>query len=267
MVNSQSTIALYGADNILLSMKEKVSSIGISLISFPQLDSQSELGSQMRDIVNSTAALVILKSDANLASIVHFYFAANKKVYLLSESETLVGLPKGVKLVSSLIGIVKDLLKETESAIIDTRIGKIELRFNSFGLYLLKTSKQAEVHPKPSKLVLKVKKQLDDFFDGKRKSFNLKVFLKGTEFQRKVWEQLLKIPFGHTVSYGDLAVKLGDSNASRAVGLANSKNPIWIVVPCHRVLSKEGDLTGYAGGLKLKQFLLDLESNQMSLFN
>jgi len=81
-----------------------------------------------------------------------------------------------------------------------------------------------------------------------------------------VWAELCSIPYGHTISYGELAEKVGDTKASRAVGLANAKNPIWMIVPCHRVLSKEGDLTGYAGGLKLKQQLLDLESHQMRLF-
>jgi len=107
---------------------------------------------------------------------------------------------------------------------------------------------------------------LEAYFEGKRKAFSLKVGLTGTDFQRKVWNKLSKIPYGQTLSYGDIANRLGDHNASRAVGLANSKNPIWIIIPCHRVLSKEGDLTGYAGGLKLKQQLLELESKQMSLF-
>lgn len=110
--------------------------------------------------------------------------------------------------------------------------------------------------------------QLGDYFDGKRKDFNFKLNPKGTDFQQKVWQELLHIPFGKTISYLDLSKKLGDVKAIRAVASANGKNPLWIVIPCHRVIGTDGSLTGYAGGLWRKKWLLEHENptNQQSLF-
>ena len=101
--------------------------------------------------------------------------------------------------------------------------------------------------------------ELEEYFQGMRKTFNLKVDLHGTSFQKKIWNELLKIPYGSTISYIDLAIKHGDVKSIRAVGMANAKNPIAIIVPCHRVIGANGDLTGYAGGLQRKKWLLDLE--------
>ncbi|MET8782797.1 MULTISPECIES: methylated-DNA--[protein]-cysteine S-methyltransferase [unclassified Streptomyces] len=101
--------------------------------------------------------------------------------------------------------------------------------------------------------------QLRAYFAGESKDFTLEMRLQGTPFQRSVWEQLRKIPYGETRSYGELADALGNPGASRAVGLANGKNPIGIIVPCHRVVGANGDLTGYGGGLARKRRLLDFE--------
>lgn len=101
--------------------------------------------------------------------------------------------------------------------------------------------------------------QLNDYFEGKRTHFDFKLNLQGTEFQKKVWIELLNIPFGKTLSYLGLAKKLGNIEAIRAVASANGKNPLWIVVPCHRVIGKDGSLTGYAGGLWRKKWLLEHE--------
>ncbi|MFJ9558796.1 methylated-DNA--[protein]-cysteine S-methyltransferase [Streptomyces fuscichromogenes] len=101
--------------------------------------------------------------------------------------------------------------------------------------------------------------QLSAYFDGELKEFTLELRLNGTSFQRSVWDQLRLIPYGETRSYGELAEALGNPQASRAVGLANGKNPIGIIVPCHRVIGAHGGLTGYGGGLPRKQRLLDLE--------
>ena len=111
-------------------------------------------------------------------------------------------------------------------------------------------------------------KQLREYFDGTRTTFNLKLNPKGTSFQKQVWNELLKIPYGKTVSYMDLTKKLGDVKAIRAVANANGKNPLWIIVPCHRVIGSDGSLTGYAGGLHRKQWLLEHENpiKQQSLF-
>lgn len=101
--------------------------------------------------------------------------------------------------------------------------------------------------------------QLGEYFDGKRTDFDLPLDPDGTEFQHQAWDALVKIPFGETISYGEQAVMLGDKNKSRAVGAANGKNPIPIVVPCHRVVGSNGHLTGFAGGLNVKAWLLDHE--------
>jgi methylated-DNA-[protein]-cysteine S-methyltransferase len=110
--------------------------------------------------------------------------------------------------------------------------------------------------------------QLNDYFEGKRNDFTFKLNPAGTEFQQKVWRGLLEIPFGKTMSYMELSKKLGDVKAIRAVASANGKNPLWIVVPCHRVIGTDGSLTGYAGGLWRKKWLLEHENPtiQQSLF-
>jgi methylated-DNA-[protein]-cysteine S-methyltransferase len=104
------------------------------------------------------------------------------------------------------------------------------------------------------------KRQLAAYFDGRLRDFDLPLTMHGTEFQRKVWDELLLIPFGSTVSYGELARRVGDPKASRAVGTANGRNPISIIVPCHRVIGANGKLTGYGGGLWRKDALLTFES-------
>ena len=110
--------------------------------------------------------------------------------------------------------------------------------------------------------------QLDEYFNGKRESFNLTVNPKGTAFQKKVWKALLKIPYGKTKSYLEQSTILGDVKAIRAVASANGKNPLWIVIPCHRVIGSDGSLTGYAGGIWRKKWLLAHENpvKQQSLF-
>jgi methylated-DNA-[protein]-cysteine S-methyltransferase len=104
-----------------------------------------------------------------------------------------------------------------------------------------------------------VKEQLSAYFDGDLKEFDVPLAFEGTEFQRRVWAELLRIPYGETTSYGELAERLGRPTAARAVGLANGKNPISIIVPCHRVVGAGGSLTGYGGGLPRKRFLLSFE--------
>ena len=110
--------------------------------------------------------------------------------------------------------------------------------------------------------------QLNEYFEGKRTSFDFKLNPKGTDFQQKVWKSLLEIPFGKTRTYLEQSKILGDVKAIRAVASANGKNPLWIVVPCHRVIGTDGSSTGYAGGLWRKKWLLEHENptNQVSLF-
>lgn len=105
-----------------------------------------------------------------------------------------------------------------------------------------------------------VKRQLNAYFDGELKEFSLSLAPRGTEFQLRVLDALQRIPFGETCSYGELAQVIGKPNASRAVGAANGRNPLPIVIPCHRVIGSNGTLTGFGGGLDVKQFLLNLEN-------
>lgn len=107
--------------------------------------------------------------------------------------------------------------------------------------------------------------QLDEYFDGARRTFDLEVELRGSDFQRAVWEQLRTIPYGETVSYGAIALALGRMDRVRAVGAAVGSTPVPIVVPCHRVIGADGSLTGYGGGLERKQRLLDLEAGRLAL--
>ena len=103
------------------------------------------------------------------------------------------------------------------------------------------------------------KVQLEEYFSGKRKVFDLPLNPEGTDFQKRVWDELLKIPYGETITYMELAVRLGDAKAIRAVGTANGRNPIALIIPCHRVIGAGNKLTGYAGGIWRKKILLELE--------
>lgn len=116
--------------------------------------------------------------------------------------------------------------------------------------------KRADSHP----LFLRAKAQLAEYFSGKRREFDLPLEPLGTEFQKKAWNALREIPYGKTLSYGEQARKIGNPKSARAIGAANGRNPISIFVPCHRVVGSAGDLTGFAGGLETKRFLLELES-------
>ena len=112
---------------------------------------------------------------------------------------------------------------------------------------------------KETELIKEAFKQLREYFQGNRKFFELPLEPSGTEFQRKCWKALLEIPYGHTRSYGEIAKKIGNPKASRAVGMSNNRNPISIFIPCHRVIGANGKLVGYAGGLNVKEYLLNLE--------
>jgi AraC family transcriptional regulator of adaptative response/methylated-DNA-[protein]-cysteine methyltransferase len=115
------------------------------------------------------------------------------------------------------------------------------------------------VVPGRNRYIDQIAGELDEYFRGERQRFDVPLDLKGTEFQERVWQELLNIPFGETISYEELATRIGKPTAQRAVGLANGRNRLPIVVPCHRVIQKNGQLRGYGGGLWRKQFLLDLE--------
>ena len=156
-----------------------------------------------------------------------------------------------------------------EKAIINTPLGITEIQGDENGISKIYIrDENVEITSKiPSKLKEAVI-QLQEYFEGKRTHFTFLLHPSGTEFQKKVWQELLNIPFGKTCSYLELSKKLGDVKAIRAVAAANGKNPLWIVVPCHRVIGSDGSLTGYAGGLWRKKWLLEHEnpSVQKTLF-
>ncbi|GAB2762879.1 methylated-DNA--[protein]-cysteine S-methyltransferase [Salinimicrobium soli] len=155
----------------------------------------------------------------------------------------------------------------TSRAVIDTPLGTAILEGDEKGLISLSLSEEnpGEINPE---ILRHAVVQLREYFEGTRKEFDLPLNPQGTDFQKRVWELLLEIPFGSTCSYMDLAKQYGDPKAIRAIASANGKNPLWILVPCHRVIGSDGSLTGYAGGLWRKKWLLDHEnpSTQQSLF-
>ena len=113
-----------------------------------------------------------------------------------------------------------------------------------------------------AKLFIEARKQLEAYFTGELIEFDLPLAMRGTEFQKQVWQELQTIPYGVTISYGELAQRVGNPNSSRAVGAANGRNPISIIVPCHRVIGSNGKLTGYGGGMERKEWLLAHESKR-----
>lgn len=157
-----------------------------------------------------------------------------------------------------------------KTAFIKTPVGILELKADADGLAsVLFRDSENVVIPKeiPAELRDAVA-QLQEYFEGKRQEFSLKLSPEGTDFQKRVWNQLQEIPFGKTTSYQQLANTLGDPKVIRAAASANGKNPISIIIPCHRVIGSDGSLTGYAGGLHRKKWLLEFESPspQQSLF-
>lgn len=151
------------------------------------------------------------------------------------------------------IGFIK--IYSDETSIIALTIGSRENNkkyiWDNYEKYVLKN--------RTPKILEEAKKQIDEYFKGKRKKFELKLKIEGTDFQKKVWNALLEIPYGETRSYKQIAEMIGNPKAFRAVGLANNKNKIGIIIPCHRVIGANGKLVGYASGLENKRFLLDLE--------
>ncbi|MCD7842664.1 MAG: methylated-DNA--[protein]-cysteine S-methyltransferase [Lachnospiraceae bacterium] len=142
---------------------------------------------------------------------------------------------------------------------IRTPIGYLTAVDDGFALLKLQTAPEATEEKITGSVAKELKVQLGEYFDGKRKEFTIPFILKGTPFQKEAWMALCDIPYGETRSYKEQAESLGRPNAYRAVGGANHLNPIMILVPCHRVVGADGRLKGYAGGLEIKQFLLDLE--------
>jgi methylated-DNA-[protein]-cysteine S-methyltransferase len=158
--------------------------------------------------------------------------------------------------------------------IIDSPVGKLKLVASDKGLagvlWQRENTRPAPlseaVEDKQHPVLVETERQLGEYFAGKRKTFSIALDLRGTQFQKDVWEALLAIPFGETRSYGQLAKQLGNPRATRAVGAANGRNPVSIIVPCHRVIGSSGKLTGFGGGLETKAHLLSLEDVRDKLF-
>jgi len=139
-------------------------------------------------------------------------------------------------------------------------IGILEIELKNNVVLGLKVVESCDNISEVTGYFAQVAKQLDEYFAEKRTKFELNILLKGTEFQKNVWAELLKIPYGKTKSYQEIAEAVGKPNAQRAVGSACNKNPILLIIPCHRVVSKSGKLTGFACGLDVKQKLLNIEN-------
>ena len=141
-------------------------------------------------------------------------------------------------------------------------IGTLEITATEAGISsLFFVEETVEINTDKTQILIEAEQQLTAYFEGGRSNFDLKLDLQGTEFQLKVWSKLLEIPYGTTISYLQLAKRIGNVKSIRAVGGANGRNPISILVPCHRVIGNNGDLTGYGGGLWRKEWLLKHENN------
>lgn len=148
--------------------------------------------------------------------------------------------------------------------VVNSPVGPLLVHGTAEGLQEIRFADEAAPEPTPTDpaaqaILERARAQLTEYFAGARRRFDLPLAPAGTAFQRRVWAALREIPYGHTESYGELAARLGKPTAARAVGLANGRNPLPVVVPCHRVIGTDGSLTGYAGGLAIKRQLLELE--------
>ncbi len=144
----------------------------------------------------------------------------------------------------------------------DSPIGKLRITENGTtitGLDLPSALRETDADNDETDLLLEAARQLSEYFAGRRKTFSLPLAPQGTPFMKRVWDQLLQVGYGETCSYKAIATAVGNPNATRAVGMANNRNPIPIIIPCHRIIGADGSLVGYGGGLPLKKYLLDLE--------
>lgn len=150
-----------------------------------------------------------------------------------------------------------------ETATYQASFGTLQIVSNGEAIISLKMESPHSHSSPQSSLMKDVFRQLDDYFAGNRTEFDFPLQLDGTPFQQSVWNELLQIPYGETISYQELAKRVGNPKASRAVGNANGKNPVCIVVPCHRVVRANGDLGGYAYGIAMKKSLLSIENKKL----
>ena len=151
---------------------------------------------------------------------------------------------------------------QTHTACYRSEIGPFEIVGTQQGILTISFNREPAVMDRNLPACMtECLRQLDEYFNGRRRKFSLSLLLKGTDFQKAVWRQLKTIPFGQTASYGDVARAIGRPKAFRAVGNANNKNPIPLIIPCHRVIGSDGKLVGFGGGIWRKQWLLDHEKS------
>ncbi|MDR5859958.1 methylated-DNA--[protein]-cysteine S-methyltransferase [Halomonas eurihalina] len=142
-------------------------------------------------------------------------------------------------------------------------LGLLRMSATASGITEIAFVMEKDAAPRPNEITERARQQLDEYFAGERRDFDLPLAPRGTDFQQRVWEALATIPFGETRNYAEIAEQLRCKGGQRAVGAANGKNPIAIVVPCHRVIGSDGQLTGYAGGIGRKQWLLAHEAGEI----
>lgn len=148
---------------------------------------------------------------------------------------------------------------------LETTLGLMEIICEDESLVGLKLVSEKTYRESESKTSMEVKSQIKEYLNGSRKTFNIPFKLTDTDFQKRVYEETLKIPYGSTKTYGEIASSIGNPKSMRAVGMALGKNPIWIVIPCHRVIGKNKKLTGFAGGIDKKLSLLKLENPEIDI--
>jgi methylated-DNA-[protein]-cysteine S-methyltransferase len=170
-----------------------------------------------------------------------------------------VAFLKNKKTMEKVMEVNRSLTDNLKTQYLESPVGLIEIRCSEQGVRSVHFAEQRFFETQENVHNLLVVKQLAEYFNGKRKVFDVPFDLEGTPFQQRVWQELLTIPFGKTRSYMDVSRALGDPKAIRAVGTANGRNKIAIIIPCHRVIGSDSSLTGYAGGLHRKRWLLDFE--------
>ncbi|SDC42141.1 MULTISPECIES: methylated-DNA--[protein]-cysteine S-methyltransferase [unclassified Candidatus Frackibacter] len=152
---------------------------------------------------------------------------------------------------------------EKNVAYFDSSIGLLEIQSAQGDIINLHFIEERRYQEKSEPILIEAKKQLNDYFKGERKEFDLSLRINGTEFQNDVWNELIKIPYGKTLSYKDIAIAIGNKNACRAVGNANNRNNIAIIIPCHRVVGSNGKMGGYGAGVWRKKWLLEHEKSSL----
>jgi len=216
-------------------------------------------------IAQMADAAVLIGGGAGSQMLLNYFIKNHKTVVAIKGSGGIAdsSLPHQVLVANNAKEAFQLLNSCRKKCQIETGLGLLQLNFDHFGL---DEAKIVEMEmPFKCEKETPFASQFQDYIEGRNRIFAGKIHLKGTSFQLKVWKALVEIPFGQTMQYGELAEKIGDKNAGRAVGKAAGQNPIWILIPCHRLLGKNGSLTGYAGGLEMKMRLLDLEKNQTEL--